>query len=397
MAGAEFYANENFLVPAFEVRLEGKAGEKIAMRDVQEITFTDDMAAPGTFEFVLNDWDVVTKSVKYSSPWNAQGQPSKIDGQTDAPNFEPGVRLELLFGYIGRNPIQPIMTGEIISLSPSFPASGMPTVRVRAIDADFRDLQRIMIEGEYEGTTKDIISKLCNENNYEPDVSQITEPGEPKQKAAVEGTLYDALTSRAKDYRMFFGFAPPPPTPNGQKVKKATIRFTRLAAQKEEPVAEFRWGRTLQSFTPVMSSSSQISEVIVSGPDTSAKKDKRNIRVSMKMSELPWLAEALGPTGLAAVEASGKGIKELLKPSNLKTEADAKKAAVDRLTEIASTLITATGTSIGVPALRAGTRIKVLDIGLRFEGIYLLTQTTHTIGGSGYTTSFQARKEILNV
>ncbi len=151
---------------------------------------------------------------------------------------------------------------------------------------------------------------------------------------------------------MFFGFAPPPPAAAGQTVKKATIRFTRLAAQKEEPVAEFRWGRTLQSFTPVMSSSSQVSQVIVCAQDPSAKKDKRNIRVTMKMTELPWQADALGPTGLAAVEASGKGITEILKPSNVKTEADAKKAATDRLTEIASSLITATGTSIGLPAMR---------------------------------------------
>lgn len=397
MASAEFYANENFLVPAFEVRLEGKGAEKIAMRDVQEVSFTDDMAAPGTFEFVINDWDIVTKAVKYSSPWNAQGQPTKLDGQTDAPNFEPGTRLELLFGYIGKSAIQPIMTGEVVSISPSFPASGMPTLRVRAIDADFRDLQRILIEGEYQGTNKDIISKLCSDNGYEADVNQITEPGEAKPKAAVEGTLYDALASRAKDYRMFFGFAPPPPAAAGQPVKKATIRFTRLAAQKEEPVAEFRWGRTLQSFTPVMSSSSQVSHVIVCAQDPSAKKDKRNIRVTMKMTDLPWQANALGPTGLAAVEASGKGITEILKPSNVKTEADAKKAATDRLTEIASSLITATGTSIGLPALRAGTRIKILDVGARFEGTYLLTQTTHTIGGSGYSTSFQARKEVLSV
>ncbi len=92
--------------------------KKIAMRDVQEISFTDDMAAPGTFEFVINDWDIVTKAVKYSSPWNAQGQPTKLDGQTDAPNFEPGTRLELLFGYIGKSAIQPVMTGEVVSLSP---------------------------------------------------------------------------------------------------------------------------------------------------------------------------------------------------------------------------------------------------------------------------------------
>ncbi len=58
----------------------------------------------------------------------------------------------------------------------------MPTLRVRAIDADFRDLQRILIEGEYQGTNKDIISKLCSDNGYEADVSQITERARPSRK-----------------------------------------------------------------------------------------------------------------------------------------------------------------------------------------------------------------------
>ena len=34
-------------------------------------------------------------------------------------------------------------------------------------------------------------------------------------------------------------------------------------------------------------------------------------------------------------------------------------------------------------------------MGARFDGTYRLTQTTHAIGGGGYTTTFQVRKEVL--
>jgi uncharacterized protein len=77
------------------------------------------------------------------------------------------------------------------------------------------------------------------------------------------------------------------------------------------------------------------------------------------------------------------------------TEEDAEKAALARLTELANGLITGGGTAIGLPELRAGKTVSIKGLGARFDGIYRLTQTTPTIGGSGYGTSFQVRKEVL--
>lgn len=55
--------------------------------------------------------------------------------------------------------------------------------------------------------------------------------------------------------------------------------------------------------------------------------------------------------------------------------------------------VTASGTSIGIPELRAGTLIEIQALGERFSGNYLVIATNHTIGDSGYTTSFESRKQ----
>lgn len=54
--------------------------------------------------------------------------------------------------------------------------------------------------------------------------------------------------------------------------------------------------------------------------------------------------------------------------------------------------VTASGKAIGIPELRAGTLIEIRGEGKRFSGHYFVNATIHTIGDSGYTTSFECSK-----
>ena len=77
-----------------------------------------------------------------------------------------------------------------------------------------------------------------------------------------------------------------------------------------------------------------------------------------------------------------------------------------RLEERSKGLIEATGSTIGLPDLRAGRNVEIVGFGIRtgnngqlsgvssdFDGEYYVTETTHTIGASGYRTDFSARRE----
>jgi hypothetical protein len=56
--------------------------------------------------------------------------------------------------------------------------------------------------------------------------------------------------------------------------------------------------------------------------------------------------------------------------------------------------LTATGAVVGEPRLRAGNVIRIEEVGEEFGGLYRATGVTHTIDGTGFRTSFEARKEI---
>jgi len=46
---------------------------------------------------------------------------------------------------------------------------------------------------------------------------------------------------------------------------------------------------------------------------------------------------------------------------------------------------------IGLPGLRPGDNIELQRLGRRFSGEYYVTKVEHTLGNSGYLTSFEVR------
>ena len=62
------------------------------------------------------------------------------------------------------------------------------------------------------------------------------------------------------------------------------------------------------------------------------------------------------------------------------------------LADLRQRLITASGSCLGNPAVVVGTLLDVSGVG-RFEGTYVVEQASHTVGSSGYETSFQVRSQ----
>jgi phage protein D len=57
--------------------------------------------------------------------------------------------------------------------------------------------------------------------------------------------------------------------------------------------------------------------------------------------------------------------------------------------------LTASGTAVGDPRIRAGAVVKVDGLGPDFSGNYRVVSATHTIDANGYRTAFQVRKELI--
>jgi len=386
-----FFDNRAFFAPAFRIKLNGQDAGREVIADVLELSFTDDLENIDSFEFVLHDWDAAERRPKYSSPWDDKGQIFKLSEMgPPVPVFEPGAAVSLSMGYTEDGELPFIMQGEVVSLTPSFPASGAPTCRVRALDAFQRGLQKVQVEGNYSGTNKAIVDKLCQENQIDVRWSTIDDEGTPEQEVDIEGILYDEIQKRAKEYGLSMVTIPA-----ASEKEKPSLYLSAPEEDHLKPVANFVWGRTLINFSPVLSAKGQVAEVVVRWGDPDAKKKQGRIEVVKTWNDVGLSPTAFGPPGKADIDTAVRGLREIIKPKSVRTEEDATREALKHLKEMAKTLITGNGSSVGLPTLRAGTKVTLGGLGARFDGDWRLTQTTHSIGGGGYTTTFQARKEVL--
>jgi len=74
-------------------------------------------------------------------------------------------------------------------------------------------------------------------------------------------------------------------------------------------------------------------------------------------------------------------------------ENQAKERAKALLLDQQKQMVKASGTTIGLPLLKAGTRVSISSVGARLSGIYFITRTQHIFNDSGYITKFDARRE----
>jgi phage protein D len=156
-----------------------------------------------------------------------------------------------------------------------------------------------------------------------------------------------------------------------------------------KPTYILEWGKSLISFQPSFATANQPDEVIVRHWNPKLKQ-----KFEGKATRADLLREGvLDPTQDFNVRQGPLTKKtEIVTDLVVQSDDEAKEAAKKRFRVLAQGLIEGKGQTVGLPDLRAGGKIKIAGLG-RYNGLYVITGTTHTIGDSGYTTSFSARKE----
>lgn len=375
----------SYYAPQFKIVLKGQSIDPAVLRDVQEVTYTDDSENLDSFEFTLGDWDPVQNRPKYSSPWNEDGVPYMIDGQP-VPNFEPGADVELHVGYQGDSELTLMLKGEVVSITPSFPAAGSPVVRVRALNYLYK-LQRVHVTGTFEGKPLEIARSIAREAG----VSAVEMPmggaqGESRRDVLTNVVAFEEIHSRAAKANLSVRLE--------DDGRKTTLYFDPPVSA--DPVASLAWGLNLISFSPQLSARGGVEKVIVRNVDPGQAGSAQRFQGEATWDDIPNLdRSALGPRGLDEIQNAFRGNVEEVTDAEARSEEAAQTLALDRLKAIAAELVKGNGSTIGDPRLRAGAVIEIAGLGPRFSGKYELTQTTHTIGGSGYLTTFQARKLVL--
>jgi phage protein D len=85
--------------------------------------------------------------------------------------------------------------------------------------------------------------------------------------------------------------------------------------------------------------------------------------------------------------------KEVITNQPVRDQGDAKQKAIGILRRQLLEFVTATGTTVGLPLLRAGRKVQIAGLGDRYNGIYYITSTTHSLGEGGYRTTFEGRRD----
>jgi phage protein D len=385
MATLPIFANQNFYAPRFEIKLRGQNLSRAVIRDVQEVSYSDSLDKLDAFEFTLHDWDPVLRLPKYSSPYDESGNARALPDNSPVPNFDPGAQVELHMGYYGAEEPRLMMTGQVVSLTPSFPSSGAPTLRVRALSLLYT-LQKRQETLVFENKTdSDIAQDIANRLEIEVEIP----PGQSAQETPNEYIAlrneYPIIFLMGRARRLGYDLYVKLPDNDGD----SKLFFGRTPTS--QTTYELEWGKSLIQLTPTVKTKGQIKEVKVRGWNPLGQGDARVIEGTATLQDInPQLPDA---QLLRSIDAALAETQEVVVDDPIRDQEEAKRIARGILADKLKDLVTGRGSTVGLPDLRAGRSVAIKGLGPRYSGRYVVTETTHVISGSGYTTEFSARME----
>ena len=379
-----------FYVPHFEIRLSGVALPDNIVRDVLQITYKDNVRGIDSVELTVNNWDPSARRHPYIGSETARELAGGKPKDQRLVLFEPGPRpMEVWLGYIGS--LRLVSTVYVTSMAPSFTSGGPPVLAVRGLNV----LHLLRREPHSRPWTRRKPSQIARELGTlrNPDGSKRL----PLPVELVEGIEEgeDEIDFIAQDNQHDIDFLLSLARRQGYDLVEVPARGKKPwhllfgpSATATKPVDyRLEWGRSLLDFKPQLSTASQIGKVTVRGWD---QRRKRRIERSVGLEH-------------REVRKINPDLHRLLKQADARAErvvdqpvftvAEAEKRALATLQNRLKQMVTAGGTTVGLPDLRAGSRLEITGVGARLGGSYFVTETTHTLGESGYTTRFTARRE----
>jgi phage protein D len=358
---------QDFYVPYFEVKIGGRAQGQDVVRDVLSVSYKDNIDEIDSFDMTINNWDAEKRAFKYS----------------DGDRFDPGKKFDLWMGYYGHDRLRLMVHGEITALRPSFPAGGGSTLTVSGLNV----LHKLRNEKASRAYVKMTDAAIAEQIGKNIGIDVVADPSSNEWAYLFQDNKDDIifLMERARliGYDVFVdeqgkdGQSQPPVLHFGSSLGIGRVNY------------HLEYGRTLIDFKPDLSTAKQVSHVAVHGWDPVNKK-----KIEGKADRSQLSVDTVGASGgQAAIEQSFKERKEIIATKHVESQAEADHVALHTLEQNAKQMLKASGSTIGLPDLRAGSAVYVEGVGTRFSGRYFVTASTHAIGDSGYTTQFECRRE----
>lgn len=359
----------DYLAPAFKVQINGTEVVANISASITDVTVNSESGRIDSCQLTLvNPYPLL--------PWTHTD---------DMELFKEGNAITVKMGYTDQ--LQVMFDGEITGMTPTFPESGHPTVQVEAQNRMHRLQSNSCLVDFKDSTESDIVRQIAEKSNL---TAEVDDPGTtfPKVSTGQRSHLEFLMErARAANREMW--------------VEGKTLHF---AQPRATIPAEYTlvWGRTaqsftpgslpLQSFSPTLDASRQVSTVIVRGQDPLTRELIEG-RATAGDEDTTLGGAQTGPEARGA--AFGGPNEWVVVNVPVSSQAEAEQRARALYNARAMEFVQGTGATVGLPGLRAGMVVSIDGLGPRFNGEYFVTRTTHTIGGGGYRTSFSVRKNSV--
>lgn len=394
----------HFYVPRFELSGGGSALSQSVIRDVISVTYNDSTTDIDSIDVTINNWDAELRQFKYVG-----AETSVAGGSGNQRLFNPNAsEFELKFGY--GSALATIMRGFCTSLEPTFPAGGAPTLTVRLLNV----LHRLRTKKHRDHWPNRRIARgQVKLSRVAQDVGQRRVEGcafpipirinedamreEPVLDYLAQDNLYDIdfllQEARKVGYVVYVDLER---AANGDTREVLYFGPSDAAHPGAARVTyELKWGISLIDFAPKLTTANQVTSVEVRAWNRATNRAIRE-RASLDDAAIT-VNRDLFPFVRRAQEGAPpdrcREREETVANTPTFTPPEARRHAARLLNDRLSQLVEANGTTVGLPDLRAGQRVHIVDVGERFSGEYFVTKTTHTFDDNGYRTKFTARRE----
>jgi phage protein D len=398
-----------FYVPQFEIKIEGAGLPRNILRDVTQLTYTDNIKEIDSFEVTVNNWDPTTQDFKYVGSETAERLARKTGDDRRLRLFEPcNKEVEVWMGYLGN--LHLMMKGTFTTMEPNFPASGAPTLTVRGLNV-LHQLRRKQYSTTWSNkrdseiakniatlVDKDLGGKRFRDKNGNPLPIVINPKAlakEPPLPYVAQKNQYDIefLLTRALRLGYVVFVREGKPKARNLDERKKHLYFGPSDGTfpgQRDVIFKLKWGISLIDFKPTLTMANQVRSVTVNGWDRAKKKaitgkatlDDKEFNINVDLHEVLEKCDAR---------------EEIVVDKPVHSEKEAKAVAQAILKDRHKEMVKASGTCVGLPDLRAGRKVIIEGLGSRFSGTYFITKSIHTINDSGYVTKFDARREQMGL
>ena len=326
----------------------------------------------------------------------------------DHPLLQVDNPFTLAIGY-APDPLEQVFFGEITGVEPAFPSGGMPTIKVVAQDflqrlthgkvdrafyvsipkTDFFPLPDVAVNAIVAGTNLlvpvpdpvggalSIILTLASYSSVPGEMQKAVRRQESESD-------FDFLSkiSKQNGWEMYID--------HGMEPHGYALRFQFLL-QDYSPSLTLTWGESLMEFTPRLTTVGDVFGVSARIWVASIKTEFVVVigwdfdRATINLNIYPGLGNLDSVLGKDASKTIS------IKPTSFPTTVQ---SVLGELLPRLNNRLTASGSTIGNPAIKAAHVINIQGVGDQFGGLYRITQATHSFDSGGYRTNFQARKEV---